>query len=102
VAYFDTFPPHDDAGTNFGPWGVYPFFGSGIVVVSDILLGPFVLDVTAITTTTTTTTSTPTTTLPERRVTLCHGNGPKSGTIRVDRSAARAHLRHGDVPGACS
>jgi choice-of-anchor B domain-containing protein len=43
VAFFDTFPPGDQAGTGFGPWSVYPFFESGIVVVSDILLGLFVL-----------------------------------------------------------
>ncbi len=45
VGYFDSFPPHDDAGTNFGPWSVYPFFESGTVVLSDILLGLFVLEV---------------------------------------------------------
>jgi hypothetical protein len=43
VAFFDTFPPGDQAGTVFGPWSVYPFFESGTVIVSDILLGLFVL-----------------------------------------------------------
>jgi choice-of-anchor B domain-containing protein len=43
VAFFDSYPAHDLPGTNFGPWSVYPYFASGIVVTSDILLGLFVL-----------------------------------------------------------
>jgi choice-of-anchor B domain-containing protein len=44
VASFDTFlqPAADSAGTD-GAWGVYPFFPSGTVVVSDISNGLFVL-----------------------------------------------------------
>jgi choice-of-anchor B domain-containing protein len=44
VASFDTFlsPAANAAGTD-GAWGVYPFFPSGIVVVSDINNGIFVL-----------------------------------------------------------
>jgi len=42
VAFFDTFPLLD--GPSFsGAWGVYPFFESGIVVISDINRGLFVL-----------------------------------------------------------
>jgi len=42
VAFFDTYP--DGNGLSFsGAWGVYPFFESGIVVVSDINRGLFVL-----------------------------------------------------------
>ena len=42
IAFFDTFP--DQNGISFsGAWGVYPFFESGIVVVSDINRGLFVL-----------------------------------------------------------
>lgn len=42
VAFFDTFPGGD--GLSFsGAWGVYPFFESGVVVVSDINRGLFVL-----------------------------------------------------------
>lgn len=43
VAYFDTYPPHDLDGTGIGAWSVYPFFDEDFVVVSDILLGLFVL-----------------------------------------------------------
>lgn len=44
VANFDTFlaPAGNSAGTD-GAWGVYPFFPSGIVAVSDISNGLFVL-----------------------------------------------------------
>lgn len=44
VAHFDTFlaPAANAAGTD-GAWGVYPFFPSGTVVVSDISNGLFVL-----------------------------------------------------------
>lgn len=44
VASFDTFlaPAANVAGTD-GAWGVYPFFPSGVVVVSDINNGLFVL-----------------------------------------------------------
>ena len=44
VAHFDTFltPAPNSAGTD-GAWGVYPFFPSGTVVISDISNGLFVL-----------------------------------------------------------
>ncbi len=44
LAYFDTFlsPAANSAGTD-GAWGVYPFFPSGTVVISDINNGLFVL-----------------------------------------------------------
>lgn len=42
IAYFDTFPVDDSANFN-GAWGVYPFFPSGTIVVSDIEGGLFVL-----------------------------------------------------------
>lgn len=42
VAHFDTFP--DDNTKEFdGAWGNYPFFESGIVIVSDISNGLFIL-----------------------------------------------------------
>lgn len=42
VAYFDTFPEGD--ATSFGgAWSTYPFFDSGIVMVSDISRGLFIL-----------------------------------------------------------
>ncbi len=40
VAFFDTTPGDEDY---FGAWGVYPFFESGVVIVSDELRGLFVL-----------------------------------------------------------
>jgi hypothetical protein len=40
-----------------------------------------------------------------RKVTICHFTGSKKNpyrTIRVSRSAVKAHLRHGDAVGRCS
>ncbi len=42
VAYFDTHPESDGRGFP-GAWNVYPFFDNGIVIVSDINRGVFVL-----------------------------------------------------------
>jgi choice-of-anchor B domain-containing protein len=42
VAFFDTFPEGDPMGFD-GAFGVYPFFESGVVVVSDMARGLFVL-----------------------------------------------------------
>ena len=43
---------------------------------------------------------------PPSKVTICHHTRGKKGTkhvtIRVSRSALRAHLRHGDSLGACT
>ncbi len=46
VAWFDTFPGSDRASFN-GAWSTYPYFDSGIVLISDIERGLFVVDVTA-------------------------------------------------------
>ena len=43
VAFFDTYPAADDRGYD-GAWSTYPFFRSGVVVVSSIREGLFVLD----------------------------------------------------------
>ena len=43
VGFFDTYPSNDDPGFN-GAWSNYPFFESGIVVVSSIGEGFFVVD----------------------------------------------------------
>ncbi|MBS1728480.1 MAG: choice-of-anchor B family protein [Armatimonadetes bacterium] len=49
VGYYDTYPSSDD--DNFsGAWSNYPFFPSGIVIVSDINTGLYILDVTEATT----------------------------------------------------
>ncbi len=42
IAFFDTFPEHDDAPLA-GAWSVYPFLPSGNIIVSDIQNGLFVL-----------------------------------------------------------
>ena len=42
VAYFDTFPPSDNATYN-GAWGVYPFLPSGNILISDISSGLYIL-----------------------------------------------------------
>jgi choice-of-anchor B domain-containing protein len=42
VAYFDTYPAEDEA-TFTGAWSPYPFFASGIVLVSTIDRGLFIL-----------------------------------------------------------
>ena len=51
------------------------------------------------------TTTTTTTTLPGSKVAICHQSlaegGRKIKTIRVSRSALRAHLEHGDTLGVC-
>ena len=42
IGWFDTYPENDGGGFD-GAWGVYPFFASGTVIVSDIDRGLFVL-----------------------------------------------------------
>ncbi len=42
VAYFDIYPNSDNPNFN-GAWGTYPFFDSGVVVVSGIEQGLFIL-----------------------------------------------------------
>ncbi|MFI4917319.1 MAG: choice-of-anchor B family protein [Phycisphaerales bacterium JB060] len=46
VAWFDTFPGSDQARFN-GAWSTYPYFDSGIVLISDIERGLFIVDVNA-------------------------------------------------------
>jgi len=43
VGYFDTYPGSDAAGFQ-GSWSNYPFFPSGIVIISDIDRGLFIVD----------------------------------------------------------
>lgn len=43
VGYFDTFPANDGAGFN-GAWSVYPYFPSGIVLISDIDTGLYIVN----------------------------------------------------------
>ena len=42
VAFFDTYPDAETAGTE-GAWSVYPYLPSGTILVSDIANGLFVL-----------------------------------------------------------
>ena len=43
VAYFDTVPEREEVGFGSGAWSVYPFFASGVVIVSSTNEGLFVL-----------------------------------------------------------
>jgi hypothetical protein len=77
-------------------------------ITSTITTGT-ITTVTTITTTTpdTTTTTTTTTTPPApRKITICHhvfrAKSTKHVTIRINRSAWKAHQRHGDSIGACN
>ena len=42
VAYFDTRPENDNAGTS-GAWSVFPYFDSGTVIISDTANGLFIV-----------------------------------------------------------
>ncbi|MBC3766460.1 choice-of-anchor B family protein [Neptunicella marina] len=42
IGYFDTFPSSDNSSFN-GAWGVYPFLPSGLILVSDIGSGLYIL-----------------------------------------------------------
>ncbi|MBF7072185.1 choice-of-anchor B family protein [Glaciecola sp. MH2013] len=42
IGYFDTFPARTSAGFN-GAWGVYPYLPSGIILVSDIQGGLYII-----------------------------------------------------------
>lgn len=42
IGFFDTYPPSDNTAFN-GAWGVYPFLPSGIILVSDINSGLYVI-----------------------------------------------------------
>ncbi|MCY4144532.1 MAG: hypothetical protein OXG08_12705 [Gammaproteobacteria bacterium] len=43
IASFDTYPDHDNS-TFVGAWSVYPYLPSGVILVSDIDNGLFVLE----------------------------------------------------------
>nr|WP_246172644.1 choice-of-anchor B family protein [Marinicella rhabdoformis] len=45
VAYFDTVPKLDSNQSFQGAWNVYPFFDNGMVIISDINSGIFILKV---------------------------------------------------------
>jgi choice-of-anchor B domain-containing protein len=42
TAFFDTYPEDNETGFD-GAWSVYPFFASGIIIVSDVNRGLFIL-----------------------------------------------------------
>ncbi len=44
VGFYDTYPANDNRGFD-GAWSCYPFFPSGVVIISDINRGLFVVDV---------------------------------------------------------
>lgn len=43
AAYFDIYPENDNVGHVGGAWAVYPYFGSGIIAVSDREAGLYLL-----------------------------------------------------------
>jgi len=43
VAFFDTFPAADSNQSFSGAWNVYPFFDNGLVMISDINRGVFIV-----------------------------------------------------------
>ncbi len=43
VAWFDTFPEADSIDSFSGAWNVYPFFDNGLILISDINRGIFIL-----------------------------------------------------------
>ncbi len=47
IAFFDTYPSNNNASTT-GAWSVYPYFGSGNIVISDISRGFFLVKSSAI------------------------------------------------------
>jgi hypothetical protein len=42
IGFFDTFPEHNSTTFN-GAWNVYPFFESGVIAISDINRGLFLI-----------------------------------------------------------
>jgi choice-of-anchor B domain-containing protein len=42
VGYFDTYPK-DNSGIFAGVWNVYPFFESGVILISDLDKGLFLV-----------------------------------------------------------
>ncbi len=43
VGFFDTFPSGDSSESFAGAWNVYPFFDNGLILISDVNRGVFVL-----------------------------------------------------------
>lgn len=48
LAYYDTYPDHDNYNGYKGCWGVYPFFASGLIIGSDQSTGLYVLEIDAL------------------------------------------------------
>jgi len=80
IGYFDVWPADDDAEFN-GAWSVYPYYSSGVVVVSGIEQGLFVLrpDVGG---------SGPTDTAPSVQITRPADGAEVSGTVSVTADAS--------------
>jgi choice-of-anchor B domain-containing protein len=86
VGFFDTYPANDNASFN-GAWSVYPYFESGVVIVSSIGEGLFVLQPTGLCSVPTDPTNLAATPNGDNRIDLAWtGSGVSGNTFVVERA----------------